>query len=140
MLLSQLLGMNGEHSIVKEFTILISDKNRNIREYLRRELVLEGYRVRVAKNAFEILAYIFHREPIDLAIIDPELPDADEVHLIEKMNNRLPILPIIFHYISRDDIRHIDVLGPVNYVEKEGHSIEQLKKAVSELLKGSILD
>lgn len=119
---------------MKEFTILISDKNRNIREYLRREMASEGYHVRVAKNAVEVLKCIYHCDLVDLVILDPELPDADEIHLIEKINNRLPTLPVIFHSFSADDVKHIDVWGPVNYVEKEGHSIEHLKKAVSELL------
>jgi len=122
------------HSIVKEFTILVSDKNRNIREYLRREMASEGYQVRVAKNACEVLDCIYHCEPVDLVILDPELPDADKIRLIEKINNRLPTLPVIFHSFSRDDVKHIDVWGPVNYVEKEGKSIEHLKTAISELL------
>lgn len=94
----------------------------------------EGYHVRVAKNACEVLDCIYHFEPVDLVILDPELPDSDKIHLIEKINNRLPTLPVIFHSFSREDVQDIDVWGPVNYVEKEGRSIEHLKKAVSELL------
>lgn len=35
--------------MAKKFTILTADRNRNVREFLKREMIAEGYRVKVAK-------------------------------------------------------------------------------------------
>lgn len=41
----------------KKFTLLIADRNRNVREFLKRELIAEGYGVKVARNGQEILKW-----------------------------------------------------------------------------------
>ena len=43
----------------RQFTILISDRNRNVREFLKREMMGEAYRVRLAKSWREVLGYFF---------------------------------------------------------------------------------
>ena len=121
---------------MKEFTILVSDRNGNVREYLRRELAAEGYRVRLAKSGQEVLKWIYYKEPIDLVILDPELPDADEIPLLERINDRVPTLPVIVHAFSPDYSNRPDILRAVKFVEKRGSSIEHLKEVVFELLTG----
>ncbi len=123
---------------MKEFTILISDKNKNVREYLRREMAAEGYRVLLAKSAKEVLEWIYCSESIDLVILDPELLDADEMRLITKINDRLPSLPVIVHSFSLDYPKQLDFPDLVSFVEKEARSIEHLKKAISELLNNPV--
>ena len=117
-----------------EYTILISDRNRNVREFLRREMESEGYRVLLAKSAREVLKWIYHHEPIDLVILDPELPDADQVSILEKINDRVPTLPLVVHAFSLDYTKQTAFLSMVNFVEKKGSSIEHLKKVVFKLL------
>ncbi len=119
---------------MKEFTILISDRNRNVREFLRRELELEGYHVEMAKSAREILYWIYNKETVDLVILDPELFEAKEMSLLEKISDRVPSLPLILHAFSTDYPDTADVSSAVHFVEKKGSSIEHLKKVVSELL------
>jgi CheY-like chemotaxis protein len=36
--------------VEKEFKILVADRNQRVREFLKRELMAEGYRVRLAKH------------------------------------------------------------------------------------------
>ena len=67
------------------FTILIADRNPHIREFLRREMMAEGYRARLAKNGREVLRLVYQRGPLDLLILDPDLPDAGEVPVLEKL-------------------------------------------------------
>ena len=119
---------------MKEFTILISDRNRNVREFLRRELEMDGYHVEVAKSVREILYWIYNKETVDLVILDPELFEAKEMSLLEKISDRVPSLPLILHAFSTDYPDAADVSSVVRFVEKKGSSIEHLKKAVSELL------
>lgn len=58
----------------RQFTILISDRNRNVREFLKCEMMTEGYRVRLAKSGREVLELACNDESIDLAILDLDLP------------------------------------------------------------------
>ena len=52
------------------FIIMIADRNRNVRELLRRELESEGYQVRLAKDGRQVLRSINSDEPPDLLILD----------------------------------------------------------------------
>jgi len=116
------------------FAILIADRNPNVREFLKREMMAEGYRVRLAKNCREVLRWVYHYEPLDLVILDPDLPDASEVPLLEKLNDRIPTLPVVVHTFSTDYDTLINSSSPVAFVEKEGNSIEGLKKVVFDML------
>ena len=122
---------------MKEFTILISDRNRHVREYLRREMAAEGYKVQLAKNTREVLKLVYHDENIDLIILDPELPYGDDKSLLEKIRDRIPNLPVVIHSFFPDDNNRSDIWNSVHFVEKDGSSIEHLKKVVSKVLMGS---
>lgn len=116
------------------FTILIADRNPHVREFLRREMMAEGYRVRLAKNGHEVLRWIYHYEPLDLVILDLDLPDANDAPLLDKLNDRIPTLPVVVHTLSTDDVAANGDSLPVVFVEKEGDSIENLKKVVADML------
>ena len=121
----------------KELTILIADRNGHVRDFLKREMMAEGYKIRVAKNAKEVLKWVFHHDPIHLVVLDPDLPDSDEVPLLEKINDRIPTLPVVIHAFSLETTIPPGILNKVIFVEKLGNSIEHLKKVVSETLRRS---
>jgi len=123
---------------VKEFAILISDKNRNVRSFLRREMEAQGYKVLTANTARDTMELIYQPILIDLVILDPELPDAEEMSIIKSLNNRIPSLPVVVHSFSQDCVKHISDLSTVHFVEKKGSSIEHLIKVVSALLDKSV--
>lgn len=123
--------------VKEEFTILIADRNPRVRNLLKREIMEEGYRVRLAKNARDVLRWVYHYEPLDLLIIDPDLPDAEDTFMLKKLNNRIPALPVIVHGYFTDYNGHSAVLKAAVFVEKRGNSIEYLKKVVSDILKKS---
>jgi len=116
---------------------LIADRNPHVRKLLEREITAEGYRVRLAKNARDVLEWVYHYEPLDLLILDPDLPDAEDMSMLKKLNNRIPVLPVIVHGYLTDDAGHSAVLKPAVFVEKRGSSIEYLKKVISDILKKS---
>jgi DNA-binding NtrC family response regulator len=118
----------------KEFTILIADRNRHVRELLKREMMAEGYRVRLAKNGREVLEQVYQYEPLDLLILDLDLPDAGEVAILESVEDRIPTLPVVVHTFLSDYANHPVVLSTAVFVEKKGSSIESLKKVVFEVL------
>jgi len=118
-----------------EFTILIADKNRHVREFLKREMLAEGYQVRLAKSGREVLKWAYYNEPLDLLILDPDLPDASEIDIIDKLQNRIPTLPVVIHAYRSDYANCHSLLSTAAFVEKNGSSIEGLKKAVSEIFR-----
>lgn len=117
------------------FTILVADRNPNVRDFLKREMMAEGYRVLQAKDNREVLKQVFSRAPLDLLIFDPDLPNAGEVEILEKLNDRIPPLPVVLHSFQTDRMNFPEAIIPGVFVEKRGNSVERLKKVVSEILK-----
>ncbi len=124
----------GKKGLKKKIKILIADRNSNVREFLRREMMAEGYSVELAENGREVLKWAYHREPADLLILDPDLPDAEESLLLKKLRQRIPYLPVIFHTFFSDYLSASKIINPTEFVEKGGSSIEKLKKVVKEIL------
>lgn len=119
----------------KEFKILVADRNQHVREFLKRELMAEGYRVRLAKNVQEVLKKVYHAETLDLLILDPDLPGTDKLSLLKKLQNRIPALPVVVHTYLADYNDYTHALSKLAFVEKSGSSVESLKKMVHEILR-----
>ena len=118
----------------KKFNILIGERNPHIREFLKREMVTEGYHVQLAKNSRDVLKLVYSSTPIDLVIIDPDLPDASELNLFKSLEDRIPTLPLVIHGYGSDRLDCCLRLKPAMFVPKQGNSSETLKNIVSELL------
>jgi len=118
-----------------EFTILIADRNPHVRGFLKREMTAEGYRVQLAKNGREVVDRAYRNEPMDLLIVDIDLPDADEISVLEKIQNRIPTLPVVVHTFLVEYLEHAAILSTGAFVEKEGTNIDRLKKVVGEVLR-----
>ena len=119
----------------RPFNILIVDRNRHVREFLRREMIAEGHRVRLAKNGKEALMQIYNHEGLDLVILDPDLPDSDELSILDKLQDRIPVLPVVIHTFLSEYSNNAFVLEHAAFVEKEGSNIDRLKNVVTEILK-----
>jgi len=77
------------------FTLLIADRNPNVRTFLQREMPAAGYRTLLAENAREVIKLAFQGDTLDMIILDPDLPDADVTHTLEHLMDRIPVLPIV---------------------------------------------
>ena len=121
----------------QEFTLLIADRNPHVRMFLQREMTTAGYRVRLADTGREVLKQAFQDEPLDLIILDPDLPDADEAHVLEHLLDRIPMLPVVVHTYPPEHGSDSNDMDDVIFVEKEGSSVERLKQVVHETLIGS---
>ena len=119
----------------KEFKILVADRNQNVREFIKRELMAEGYRVGLAKNVQEVLKKIYQPETLDLLILDPDLPGTDKLSLLKELQDRIPALPVVVHTYLTDYTDHTNILSELAFVEKSGSSVEGLKKKVYEILR-----
>ena len=121
----------------KDFTILIADRNQHVREFLKREMTADGYRVRLAKNCREVLEWVSCHEDLDLLILDTDLPDTYEWVILEKLKECMPTLPVVVHTYLSDYVNHQDILYTTALVEKRGSSVELLKKVVFDILQKS---
>jgi DNA-binding NtrC family response regulator len=55
--------------------------------------------VRLADSADEVLKCALRHEPLDLVILDPDLPGAEDTSLLRHLFDRIPALPVIVHTI-----------------------------------------
>lgn len=117
----------------KTFTILIADKNKHVRDFLRRELGTEGYRVLVAEDGKRIMDEMDTKDAVDLLVYDMEIPDADSSVIFEKAQKRTPPLPVVVHTFLTDESERSNSTGPEVYIEKSGN-IDHLKAAIADML------
>jgi len=117
----------------KAQTILVADRNAHVREFLKRELMAEGYDIRMAKCGREVLNWAYRLHPLDLIILDLDLPDIDGPLLFSKLQDRIPALPIVIHSFRSDGTERFVNYESVVFVEKGGNSIEKLKEVVNDL-------
>ena len=96
-----------------------------------------GYRILLAENAHEVLKLAFQGKPLDMIILDPDLPDADETHMLQHLLDRVPVLPIVVHTYPVENENGSKGMNGVVFVEKKGSSVERLKQVVYEALVGS---
>lgn len=118
---------------VKTVRILLADRNRHVRELLRRELELEGYQVMVARDASEILGVLARGEIPDLLILDFDLPFLAEVQLLEKLKQNLPNLPVIIHSFQLEEPSSAGMPAATVFLEK-AEDPNRLKNAIAALV------
>jgi DNA-binding NtrC family response regulator len=116
--------------------ILIADRNPHVRNFLKRELEAEGHHVRLAENGGELIRWAFRPEPLDVVILDPDLPNTDAARLLEKLKDRIPPLPVVIHTFGVDYQESANCGKADAFVEKGGNSVESLKKIISTLKPG----
>jgi len=93
-----------------------------------------GYRVQLADNAHEVIKWAFSREPLDLVILDPDLPDADESQMLHHLLNRVPALPVVVHTYASEYGDAFKDMEELFFVEKGGSSVERLAQVVYDIL------
>jgi DNA-binding NtrC family response regulator len=120
------------------FTILIADRNPNVRGFLQREMSREGYAVRPAESADELVRVARGTGPVHLVILDPDLPGAAHPALLQELRDRLPQVPIVLHTHDPQAARCAAPrsAAPKLIVEKTGSSIVRLKQIAAVLAAG----
>jgi DNA-binding response OmpR family regulator len=114
------------------FTVLITDRNRHVRNFLRRELIAEGYQVEVAADGRDLLRKVSIADPPDLLILD--IPYSGGPAILERLRRVNSGLPVIIHAFATEDASHPAVQRAAAFVEKMGNT-DRLKAAVFEILR-----
>jgi DNA-binding NtrC family response regulator len=111
--------------------ILVAERNRHVREFLRRELFADHHQVHLASRVADIHKAMRNHGPFDLVILDPDLPELESLFLIRKLLHQVKETPVILH--PRSSSIDCSVLsGPrVSVVEKNGDSIERIERIIS---------
>ena len=117
------------------YHIIITDRNPNVRDLLRREMAAAGHAVQVAGTGRQLIRKLHMDISINLVIVDPDLPDTDPPTLSNLLARRFPAMPVIFHAFAFDDMGRFPFCHPAVFVEKSAASIERLKLAVTDLLR-----
>ncbi|MBN2125024.1 MAG: response regulator [Deltaproteobacteria bacterium] len=123
----------------RRFTLLIADRNPHVREFLKREMTAEGFVVRLARNGLEVMQSLFKQGPPDLLILDLDLPDSDEMSVLDEIQTCFPNLPVVVHTFLSECTDRLAVLQTTAVVEKQGNNVDRLKKVVMRVLQESYL-
>ncbi len=119
----------------KQFTLVIADRNRHVRDFLRREFVADGYAVELARDDKELLNIIEADEPPDLLIVDLEMPCSGGPEALETLLTRNPLLPVVIHTFLTEEAAQ-EVCGrAAAFLEKRGNNIDHLKATVLTVLR-----
>jgi DNA-binding response OmpR family regulator len=118
-----------------QFTILIADRNPHVREFLRRELMAEGYRVQVARNGREVLRMTDVDDPPELLILDLDMPYVSGLTILEELENRKSPLPVMIHTFRMEYEKHPAVQRAAGFWEKRGDNIDGFKATVTQVLR-----
>ncbi len=116
-------------------TILIADRKPSIRKFLKREIDNVNFNVVLAKNGQEVIDMVFKDELLDFLIIDPELPFNLNINIWEKLNMRIPPLPILIHGFRKDYESQTNLLKNTVFIQKSGHSSIEIKKYILDFFK-----
>lgn len=117
-----------------EFVILIADRNRHVREFLERELGVEGKRVVLVRNGRELLDVIESEAPPDLVVLDLEIPYLNDLSVLRRIQEKKPVLPLVIHSFASDVSGQWVENAGTCFVEKS-ENVQYLKAVVSEMLR-----
>lgn len=117
------------------FTILIVDNNSNVLSFFKRELVNKNIRVQTTGDTKTLTQMLKFGDKPDLLIIDPVLAGLDLSSLLKELRETTPEVPVIIHAYFSDFYDHPSISGDVFFIEREGGSIENMKKVVARIIK-----
>lgn len=121
-------------AMTHQFYILVADRNRHVRDLLRRELMAEGYTVELARDSREVMELLEGTRIPDLLILDLDIPNLEGISMLESLSARRPPLPVVVHSLAAESGN--PVLSPVAaaLVEKSGDT-DHLKRVISNVLR-----
>ena len=114
--------------------ILFCDKNKNVREFIRREFEVDGYEVLTAGKSNEILEQVKSENPPDILVVDPDIFLFENRGILTDIKNNAPDIPIIIYTVLADLLSNPILKDAKAFVEKTGDP-ETLKQAINNILK-----
>ena len=119
--------------MAENITILIADRNPNVREFLKREMAAENYRVMLADDGKTLLKKAFESHRVDVLIIDPDFPDMESSDIFSRLKSRIPPLPVVIHALPEEEFDCQGFCSSI-FIEKGSRSIEVIKKTIRDII------
>lgn len=115
--------------------VLVVDDDDEMRALVRRALEFEGYEVSERDRGTHIVDTL-RRAPVDLIILDKEMPGLTGIDLLPVLRREFPGVPVLFvtAFGGREVADTAIRLGAARYLEKP-FRLGQLRDAVDELLR-----
>lgn len=103
---------------MKKIRVLVVDDEKSLRDFVRRNLEIRGYKVKTAANGLEALA-VYQNNFIDLVIMDVMMPNMDGLETIKRIrkNSTVPIIVLSALGEEQDKVKALD-LGADDYLTK----------------------
>lgn len=114
----------------RPFRILVTDRNRHVRAFLKRELAGDGYEVLEAGDCRELRKILRSPVAVDLLVFDPDIAFENYRSMIRILRERYPSLLVVMHSFWEEPAECPEVQATV---PKTG-SPKELKAAVARLL------
>lgn len=116
-----------------EYTILIADDEKEIRDLLRLYLENEKYNVVEAKDGKEALD-MFHRQKIDLCLLDIMMPIMDGYRVLQELRKESNIPVMILSAKDADSEKILGLnLGADDYLAKPFNPLEAVARVNSNI-------
>jgi two-component system KDP operon response regulator KdpE len=98
--------------------VLVVDDEKPLRDFIRRNLEVRGYKALTASNGLEALA-IFQNEPVQLVIMDIMMPHMDGLEATRRIRqeSHVPVIILTAMGEEADKVRAFD-LGADDYLTK----------------------
>ncbi|MBW1744161.1 MAG: response regulator [Deltaproteobacteria bacterium] len=117
------------------FCILVADRNPHVREFLRRELSIDGFQVLTAKDGREALRLLNSGNPPDLLVLDLDLPHVSGLEILKKLQDRKLRVPGVAHTFLTKYADHPAVRNSAAFVEKTGNNVDGFKLVINDVLR-----
>ncbi len=116
-----------------EYTILVADDEKEIRELLRLYLENSGYRVTEAEDGQQALE-ILRSTHIDLCLLDIMMPKLDGYHVLQELRKESNIPVVILSAKSSDSEKILGLnLGADDYMAKPFNPLEAIARVNSNI-------
>jgi len=116
-----------------QFVVLVFDRNKYIRDLVRRELKSEGYKVYSAHTFQEFISFFKSTMRFNLVVLDLELHDIDaNIDMIRDTLHENQKLMVVVHTFNEMP-EALAGLPNVRFVEKNASSIEMIKVLARDL-------
>jgi uncharacterized protein (TIGR02266 family) len=103
-------------------TVLVADDTAFVRDRFKAAIEAAGYRAVTAQTGQDVLAHVrANASRIDLIVVDLRIPQGNGVtllHAIRKLDNRASILVFSGTIASADEVRQLEGLGVVGYLNE----------------------
>ena len=116
-----------------EYTILVADDEKEIRELLRLYLENSGYKVVEAEDGKKAID-ILRNEKIDLCLLDIMMPKVDGYHVLQELrkNSNIPVIILSAKAADSEKILGLN-LGADDYMTKPFNPLEAIARVNSNI-------